>query len=437
MKIRSFFASFEVNIHSMKTAPVTCLVWFAAVSILLGPFITQHSFAQPTTQPAHMQRGWDGEGDSLDQPGPLANDLSADMKPTAVDKVIRQVADWQLRHAQGYFSQDWTFAALYPGFMATSRVLHDQKYESAMLDMGHKYNWELGPRLVDPNYQGHGQARGQTYDANNQALAQTYIELYQLYHDPTMIAPTQRQFDQLMTVKDNPIAPAWWWCDALFMAPPSWVRLYKATGNREYLDYMDREWWATSDFLYDPHEHLYFRDSTFFVKREKNGQKLFWSRGNGWVMAGLVRVLDQLPKNYPTRSKYIKQYKQMAARLAALQGPDGLWRPGLLDPPSYELPEMSGSGFFVYSFAWGVDHGILSRKVYLPVIRKGWQGMVSHVYADGRVGSIQPIASGPGNYSSSSSYVYGVGAFLLAGSEIYELSVHSSGQQHDAQRASR
>lgn len=377
-----------------------------------------------------MHGYWDGEGDAVDDPGPLAKDLTAEMTPAAVDKAMKKVADWQLDHAQGHFSQDWTFAALYAGLLATSQTLHDSKYEHAVFEVGQKYNWELGTRLIDPNYVGHGQARGQTYDANNQALAQSYLELYQRYHDPSMIASTKQQFDQLMTVKDNPGAPAWWWCDALFMAPASWVRLYRVAGDKAYLDYMDRQWWATSKFLYDPNERLFFRDSNFFVKYEHNGAKLFWSRGNGWVMAGLVRVLSELPRNYTSRQKYVEQYKQMASRIASIQGDDGLWRPGLLDPQAYEQPELSGSGFFIYALAWGVNQQILDRKTYLPVIESGWRGMLSHIYADGRLGSIQPIASGPGNYKPSSSYVYGVGAFLLAGSEVHKCAEH--GQRRKA-----
>jgi rhamnogalacturonyl hydrolase YesR len=407
--------------------------------MFLTPFLVPHALSQEVAAAPRDRAGWTGLGDAPDDPGPLATDLSPKLTRAAVDKVVHKVADWQLQRARSFFSQDWTFSALYPGLMAASRVLAEPSYENAMLEVGEKYNWELGPRWVDPTYVDHHQPAGQTYDANDQLLALTYVELYQLHHDAAMIAPTKRQFDQVMTEKDNPnpSAPRWWWCDALFMAAPSWVGLYQATGNRAYLDYMDREWWATSAFLYDPQEHLYFRDSNFFARREKNGQKLFWSRGNGWVMAGLAQVLEGLPKDYPSRSKYVMQYKEMAARVASLQGSDGLWSPGLLDRQSYEQSETSGSGFFIYSLAWGVDHGILSRKVYMPVIRKGWAGLVSHVYADGRIGGIQPIASGPGNFKASSSYVYGVGAFLLAGSEVHELAVHSQGQQHTVQSANR
>jgi unsaturated rhamnogalacturonyl hydrolase len=394
---------------------------------MLSLFVISMSFA-PSRLSAQLEHAteWDGEGDAPDDPGPLATDISADLTTTAVDHILRKVADWQLQQSQSHFSQDWTYGALYPGLMAAGRVLKDPRYEDALLGVGKKFDWQLGPRLIDPNYEGHGQARGQTYDANNQALAQTYLDLYQAHRNPVMIAAVQGQFDSILSETEPPNAPRWWWCDALFMAPPAWVRLYQITGKKAYLAYMDRHWWATSDFLYDPVEHLYFRDSNFFVKQEKNGRKLYWSRGNGWVMAGLARVVERLPPGYPSRPKYISQFKEMAARLAALQGPDGLWRPGLLDPQAYESPEMSGSGFFIYAMAWGVHHGILDRRVYVPVIRKGWKGMVSHVYADGRVGSIQPIASGPGNYKPSSSYVYGVGAFLLAGSEIHQLALHAA-----------
>jgi rhamnogalacturonyl hydrolase YesR len=128
-----------------------------------------------------------------------------------------------------------------------------------------------------------------------------------------------------------------------------------------------------------------------------------------------------MPKNYPTREKYIEQYRQMASRVASLQGSDGLWRPGLLDANAYPLPEVSGSAFFVYALAWGIDHGVLDRATYLPVVQKGWKGLVSHIYVDGRLGCIQPIGAAPGDFKPASSYVYGVGAFLLAGSEIDRL----------------
>ena len=138
-------------------------------------------------------------------------------------------------------------------------------------------------------------------------------------------------------------------------------------------------------------------------------------------MAGLVRVLEAMPADYPSRERYVTQLKDMAAEIASLQGSDGLWRPGLLDAAAYPLPEDSGSAFFVYALAWGVNHGVLDRPHYLPVIKKGWAGLVSHIYTDGRLGCIQPIGAAPGDYKADASYVFGTGAFLLAGSEVDRL----------------
>jgi unsaturated rhamnogalacturonyl hydrolase len=346
-----------------------------------------------------------GVGDKLDNPPALAK-LSSALNPKAIDAAMRKVGVWELDRSRPYFSQDWTFAALYAGFMDAAKTLPDASYKEAMLQVGNKFDWKLGPRLIH---------------ADDQAIGQTYIELYREYHEARMIQPTREQFDALMKMPDDPQKPVWWWCDALFMAPPVWARLYSATGDMSYLDYMDREWWVTSNLLYDSQEHLYFRDATYLHKTEANGKKLFWSRGNGWVMAGLARVLDEMPESYPTRQRYIEQYRQMASRVILLQGSDGLWRPGLLDPDAYPLPEVSGSAFFVYSLAWGIDHGILDRATYLPVVKKGWAGLVSHIYVDGRLGGIQPIGAAPGAFKPSSSYVYGVGAFLLAGSEVHRL----------------
>lgn len=334
--------------------------------------------------------------------------LSAKLNKRDVSVAMRKVADWELKRAEPMFNQDWTYAALYAGFMAVPPEADGQRYQDAMLSMAKNFSWQPGPRVPH---------------ADDHAIGQTYLELYfkDHDHDPAMIKPIRERMDTVMQLPDNPDKPLWWWCDALFMAPPVLADLYKATGDHAYLDFMDREWWITSTKLYSPENHLYFRDASYLGKQESNGKPIFWSRGNGWVMGGLVRVLAYMPPDYPSRNKYVTQFQEMAAEIAALQGKDGLWRPGLLNADAYPLPENSGSAFFTYALAYGINHNLLDRRKYLPVVEKAWKGLVSHVYADGRLGCIQPIGAAPGQYTATSSYVFGVGAYLLAGSEVYQL----------------
>jgi unsaturated rhamnogalacturonyl hydrolase len=346
-------------------------------------------------------------GDDPDDGGPLATDLSASLDPAAVGKAMRKVGDWQLARSQEYFDRIWTWSVLYSGFMAASDSLGDTKYRDAMETMGKKYDWQLRSHLPD---------------ADDQSVGQTYLELYLLKKDPAMIAPTRAELDALLAAphvsKRAGKTIPWWWCDALFMAPPVWSRMYAATGDRKYIDYLDEEWAKTSELLYDKQEHLYARDADYLTKTEANGKKMFWARGNGWVMGGIVRTLEYLPKDDPARTKYVAQLQEMAARVASLQGPDGLWRAGMLDPGNYALPEMSGSALFTYALAWGINEGVLDGKVYGPVVAKAWAGMLKHVYADGRLGCIQQTGAEPAPFKATASYTYGVGAFLMAGSEI-------------------
>ncbi len=235
------------------------------------------------------------------------------------------------------------------------------------------------------------------------------------------MADTKATMDRLVVRPDDPDKLLWWWCDALFMSPPVLLRMYEITHDKKYLDYMDHEWWLTSASLYNQENHLYFRDSRYFTQKQANGKPIFWSRGNGWVMGALVNVLRIMPANYPSRPKYVAQFREMAAEIAAIQSADGLWRSGLLDPGAYDLPEVSGSAFFTFGIAYGINEKILDRKTYLPVVEKSWKGMLAHIYADGRLGSIQPIDGQPGKFKPGASYVYGVGGFLLAGSEMHRL----------------
>ena len=257
------------------------------------------------------------------------------------------------------------------------------------------------------------------------ALGQAYLDLYLAdpppQRKPIRIADTKAILDRLVERPDDPAKDLWWWCDALFMAPPVLARMSVATGDPRYRLFMDKEWAITTQHLYDPTEHLYFRDSRFFTQKQDNGKKLFWARGNGWVMGALVKLLQVLPPDDPMRPQYIQQLREMAAAVAAIQSPDGLWRSGLLDPAAYDLPEISGSAFFTYAIAYGINQHILDRKQYLPVVERSWKGILTHVYADGRLGSIQPIDGQPGKFKPSASYVYGVGGFLLAGQELDRL----------------
>jgi unsaturated rhamnogalacturonyl hydrolase len=348
-------------------------------------------------------------GDSPTDPGPLATDLSDELDSLSVKSAMRRVADWQLPRIQDAPSQDWTFGTLYLGLLAASDTLKDRRYETAVVNVANHFDWTLGPRKSH---------------ADDQAIGQSYLWLYKKDHIAQHIAPLNRQFSEIIKAPDDPQNPVWWWCDALFMAPPVWAGLSRETGQPNYLDYMDHEWRVTASLLWDPQEHLFFRDTSYFNQREKNGQKVFWSRGNGWVMGGLVRVLSEMPMNDRRRPFYVAKLRAMAAAIASIQGRDGLWRPGLLDPAGYPNPEISGSSFFVYAMAWGIDHRVLDKRVYLPVVKLGWRGLVKHIYADGRLGDIQPVGAAPGDYVPSSSYVFGTGAFLLAGSEVEQIASH-------------
>lgn len=345
-------------------------------------------------------------GDAPADPGPLATDISGAFKPKAIRAAMRKVADWQVARIANTPSQDWTFATLYVGLLSASDTLHDPRYRNVVLQAAEHFQWKLGPRKAH---------------ADDQAIGQAYLILNAQHPDPAHLAPLRSQFDELMRSPDDPSKPVWWWCDALFMAPPVWSQLAAETHDPKYVDYMDHEWKITSNLLWDPKEDLFFRDKKYLDKKEQNGRKVFWSRGNGWVMGGLVRVLQTLPPTDPRRGFYVEKLQKMAASIRKLQGSDGLWRAGLLDADNYALPETSGSSFFVYALAWGIEHHLLDAKQYTPVVERGWAGLVANVYQSGRLGCVQPVGERPGAYPASASSVFGTGAFLLAGTEVEKL----------------
>ena len=353
----------------------------------------------------------------------LAQSTTPEISPKSVLVVMQRVADWELAHpsiATNRPATGWVQAAGDAGFMALAGISGDAKYRDAMLALGETNEWKLGKRL---------------YDADDHCVGQTWAELYLLYRVPKMIAPMRKTFDAILaqpstmtnmafgTTENPKTRELWSWCDSLFMGPPAWVRAYAATGEEKYLDFAVNNWWRTTDFLYDRGEHLFYRDNRYFNQKEANGKKVFWGRGNGWVMGGLVRVLQYLPMNHPARPRFEQLFKDMSAKILTCQQPDGLWRASLLDPDSYPLKETSGSGFYTYALAWGVNQGLLYRATFEPAVRKAWAALVACVADDGKLTHVQPIGADPKKFAEDSTEVYGVGAFLLAGSEVYRMAV--------------
>ena len=353
----------------------------------------------------------------------LAQSTTPEISPKSVLVVMQRVADWELAHpsiATNRPATGWVQAAGDAGFMALAGISGDAKYRDAMLALGETNEWKLGKRL---------------YDADDHCVGQTWAELYLLYRVPKMIAPMRKTFDAILaqpstmtnmafgTTENPKTRELWSWCDSLFMGPPAWVRAYAATGEEKYLDFAVNNWWRTTDFLYDRGEHLFYRDNRYFNQKEANGKKVFWGRGNGWVMGGLVRVLQYLPMNHPARPRFEQLFKDMSAKILTCQQPDGLWRASLLDQDSYPLKETSGSGFYTYALAWGVNQGLLYRATFEPAVRKAWAALVACVADDGKLTHVQPIGADPKKFAEDSTEVYGVGAFLLAGSEVYRMAV--------------
>ncbi|MBW4889066.1 glycoside hydrolase family 88 protein [Mucilaginibacter sp. HMF5004] len=354
--------------------------------------------------------------------GVSAQSTDTTFQPKNILKTMERVADWQINtwkeKGSKYPKWDWTNAACYTGMIDLSKMSKNDAYLKYLLSVGNDVNWNTGPRRTH---------------ADDYCIGQTFANLYMLYKDDKMIAKFRAQADSIVTAphteslewKNRIQTREWAWCDAMFMAPTSLSYLSTATHDYKYLDIATKLWWKTYDYLYDPAEHLYFRDGSYLNKKEKNGQKIFWSRGNGWVLAGLVRVLDNMPAKYPERKKFISLYKDMAARIASLQQPDGSWHASLLDPESFPVKETSGTGFYTYALLWGLNNKILDKKTYWPVVEKAWAALESSVHPDGMLGYVQKVGASPDKVDDSSTEVYGVGAFLLTGTQLCKYVEHN------------
>ncbi|MDR0962751.1 MAG: glycoside hydrolase family 88 protein [Mediterranea sp.] len=339
--------------------------------------------------------------------------------------VMQRVADWQIANPPKGNEHDdvaWTNAALYMGMMDWAELAEktdgNDTYYKWLLKIGRRNQFQMGRYM---------------YHADFIAVGQPFIDLYKKYKDPKMIAPVMARANWV--VDNLPMSSMqldygksetldrWSWCDALFMAPPVYAKLYVLTGDKKYIRFMNREYRATYDLLFDRDEKLFYRDTRYIGKSEANGRKVFWGRGNGWVLGGLCEIMQTLPPKDKNRRFYQDLFVTLATRVAELQSPDGYWHASLLDPASYPSPETSATGFIVYALAYGINEGLLDRAHFLPIVQKGWQAMLDAVEPNGKLGYVQPIGADPRKVTRDMTEVYGVGAFLLAGNQIYKMSL--------------
>lgn len=332
--------------------------------------------------------------------------------------IANAVFEWQIeeynKNQWNMDNRDWRVATLYNGMMDWIEITDNKTYENFLLDIFNKQDWQVAIRK---------------YHADDINVSQSYLDLYIKYKEEKMIKPTLERVDWVMA---NPPEPniditkgkssRWWWCDALYMAPPVYARLFQITGDSAYIDFAHQEYLATYNHLYNADYKLFYRDAKYFDKKEANGQPVFWSRGNGWVMAGLAELLKQLDINdQKYRPFYEQLFKEMSEQLVRIQSSNGSWSSSLLDSETYSESESSGTGLITYALAYGINSGLLDKKKFLPAVTKGWQALVSNISADGRVGWVQLVAQTPGTVKEEDTEVYGAGAILMTASELYKM----------------
>ena len=317
-------------------------------------------------------------------------------------------------------SNIWTRAVYYEGLMALHKIDKKKAYYDYALQWGEKHQWGLRGGI-------------ETRNADNHCCGQTYIDMYLLdgKKHPERVRDIKASIDRMMA---TPQVDDWNWIDALQMAMPVFVKLGNLYNDTSYFRRM-YEMYAFTKYkhggkgLYNEGEKLWWRDKDFVPPyKEPNGEDCYWSRGNGWVVAALVRTLEELPKSDSHYGEYLQDFKDMLSALIPIQRADGFWNVSLHDPTNFGGKELTGTSLFVYGMAWGINNNVIDRKTYLPVMLKAWDALTKEcVHPNGKLGYVQgtgkePKDGQPVAYDSTPDFEdYGLGCFLLAGTEIYKM----------------
>lgn len=343
---------------------------------------------------------------------------------TVLEKLTRANDYWQANHPEPGWAF-WEHAAYHTGNMEAYAVTGKPEYLDYSQRWGERNQW-LGAKSNERRKWKY--SYGETDDfvlfGDWQICFQTYIDLYNISGDRQKIARAIEVMEYQMATN---AVDYWWWADGLYMVMPVMTKLYKVTGDERYLEKLHQYFSYAKSIMYDEQTGLFYRDAKYVYPAHKsvNGRKDFWARGDGWVFAGLAKVLADLPENNPQRAEYIAIYQKMAVALAAAQQEGGYWTRSLLDPEHAPGYETSGTAFFTYGYLWGINNGYLDKKTYLPIALKSWRYLSeTALQRDGKLGYVQPIGEKaiPGQVVDANSTAnFGVGAFLLAAAEMYRL----------------
>lgn len=340
-------------------------------------------------------------------------------------KEVRKIIDKVNQHWQAENKPEvrsfWDNAAYHTGNMEAYFLTGNEDYRKYS-EAWAKHNEWKGAKSDDRSKwkYSYGESDEYVLFGDYQICFQTYVDLYNIAPEGYKIKRAREVMEYQMSTPQNDY---WWWSDGLYMVMPVMTKMYKLTHNHLYLDKLYEYITYSDKIMFDEDENLYYRDAKYVYPKHKsvNGKKDFWARGDGWVLAGLAKVLKDLPKDYKHYEFFARKFQNMAKAVAAIQQPEGYWTRSMMDPEHAPGPETSGTAFFTYGFLWGINNGFLDEATYMPVVNKAWKYLSkTALQKNGAVGYVQPIGEKaiPGQIVDAKSTAnFGVGAFLLAACE--------------------
>ena len=340
-----------------------------------------------------------------------------------LDMIVKVNNYWQA-HNTPYVRSFWDHAAYHTGNMEAYRLTGRADWY-AYTDKWCRHNEWKGAKSNDVRnwkYATYGEGQDFVLFGDWQICFQTYIDMYNLVPAPYKVARAIEVMSHECSMEETHF---WWWADALYMVMPVMTKMYKLTGEVKYLDKLTENFLWSDSLMFDKEEQLYYRDAKYIypkVKTACNDGKSFWARGDGWVLAGLAKVLADMPQDYKNRDIFVQRFRELAEGVARVQRPGGYWSRSMLCEDDAPGPETSGTAFFTYGMLWGVNNGYLDKATYAPVIEKAWKYLSeTALQPDGSIGFVQPIGEKPDptkTVDAHSQAPFGTGAWLLAACEM-------------------
>lgn len=157
------------------------------------------------------------------------------------------------------------------------------------------------------------------------------------------------------------------WVDSLMMFSVFPAIYASENGDKELLDIAARQPSLYAKYMMDKDDNLWYHSYWFKFATHYPKNKVYWGRGNAWVISALPKILDRIG-GHPERQNILEILEKTSAALLKCQRKDGAFDT-VLQKPGKTYRELSATALIADGWLHSVRTGYLPESYLEPALK--------------------------------------------------------------------